>query len=76
MSIVSTTVPTPGCVGRPSTIRTQGLQWDVTNWATEFGGQISTSNYVKEDWATVETTKDVLFTIDLDFSSVCDGESN
>jgi thiamine pyrophosphokinase len=52
----------------PSRITTEGLEWDVTDWATEFGGQMSTSNYVKEDWVTVETTKDVLFTIDLDFS--------
>lgn len=52
----------------PSMITTNGLEWDVTDWPTEFGGQMSTSNHVKEDWVTVETTKDVLFTIDLDFS--------
>lgn len=52
----------------PSVITTEGLEWDVTDWPTEFGGQMSTSNHVKEDWATVETTKDVLFTIDLDFT--------
>jgi thiamine pyrophosphokinase len=51
-----------------SVITTEGLEWDVTDWPTEFGGQISTSNHVREDWVTVETTKDVLFTIDLDFS--------
>ena len=51
-----------------SRITTKGLEWDVTDWPTEFGGQMSTSNYVKEDWVVVETTKDVLFTIDLDFS--------
>lgn len=49
----------------PSVITTKGLEWDVENWATEFGGQISTSNHVKDDWVTIETTKDVLFTIDL-----------
>jgi thiamine pyrophosphokinase len=53
----------------PSVITTSGLEWDVTDWRTEFGGQISTSNHVREDWATVETTKDVLFTIDLEFPS-------
>ncbi|KAG0646130.1 thiamine pyrophosphokinase 1 [Hyphodiscus hymeniophilus] len=53
----------------PSRITTKGLQWDVTEWLTAFGGQMSTSNYVKEDWVTVETTKDVLFTIDLNFAS-------
>lgn len=50
----------------PSVISTKGLEWDVTNWETEFGGQMSTSNHVKEEWVTIETTKDVLFTIDLE----------
>jgi thiamine pyrophosphokinase len=53
----------------PSMITTAGLEWDVTDWPTQFGGQMSTSNHVKEDWVTIETTKDVLFTIDLDFLS-------
>lgn len=50
----------------PSIITTEGLEWDVTDWETEFGGQMSTSNHVKEEWVTIETTKDVLFTIDLE----------
>jgi thiamine pyrophosphokinase len=50
----------------PSVITTEGLEWDVENWQTEFGGQMSTSNHVKKDWVMIETTKDVLFTIDLD----------
>jgi len=50
----------------PSVITTEGLEWDVKDWPTEFGGQMSTSNHVREDWVTIETTKDVLFTIDLD----------
>jgi thiamine pyrophosphokinase len=50
----------------PSVITTKGLEWDVKDWATEFGGQMSTSNHVKEEWVTIETTKDVLFTIDLE----------
>jgi thiamine pyrophosphokinase len=50
----------------PSVISTEGLEWDVENWETEFGGQMSTSNHVKKNWITVETTKDVLFTIDLE----------
>jgi hypothetical protein len=49
----------------PSVITTEGLEWDVTDWPTEFGGQMSTSNHVNEDWVTIETTKDVLFIIDL-----------
>ncbi|PQE20514.1 Thiamine pyrophosphokinase eukaryotic protein [Rutstroemia sp. NJR-2017a BBW] len=52
-------------IKEPSVITTNGLEWDVTDWATEFGGQISTSNHVKDDWAFIETTKDVIFTIDL-----------
>jgi thiamine pyrophosphokinase len=50
----------------PSVISTGGLEWDVENWETEFGGQMSTSNHVKKDWITIQTTKDVLFTIDLE----------
>jgi len=52
----------------PSMITTEGLEWDVKDWLTEFGGQMSTSNHVREDWVKVETTKDVLFTINLNFS--------
>ena len=50
----------------PSVISTNGLEWDIKDWETGFGGQMSTSNHVKEEWVTVETTKDVLFTIDLE----------
>jgi len=49
----------------PSIISTNGLEWDVQNWYTEFGGQMSTSNHVKDDFVDITTTKDVLFTIDL-----------
>lgn len=51
----------------PSIITTKGLEWDVTNWLTEFGGQMSTSNHVREDIVEIQTTGDVLFTIDLNF---------
>jgi thiamine pyrophosphokinase len=53
----------------PSVITTKGLEWDVKDWPTEFGGQISTSNHTKEEWVMIETTKDVLFTIDLDLTT-------
>jgi len=49
-----------------SVLTTDGLEWDVADWPTESGGQVSTSNHVREDWVTIETSKDVLFTIDLD----------
>lgn len=51
-------------IGKPSIITTRGLQWDVTNWPTEIGGQISTSNHIKEDFVEVETTERVLFTME------------
>ncbi len=49
----------------PSHITTSGFEWDVEDWFTAFGGQMSTSNHVKDDVVEVTTTKDVLFTIDL-----------
>ena len=51
-------------------ITTEGLEWDVSDWVTELGGQVSTSNHVREEWVTVETQGDVLFTIDLDFPAL------
>ena len=30
-------------------ITTSGLEWDVFNWPTEFGGQVSTSNHIRSD---------------------------
>lgn len=52
-------------IGRPAVISTKGLEWDVHDWKTEFGGQISTSNHVKSDVVEVETTERVVFTIEL-----------
>ncbi|KAH8809157.1 thiamine pyrophosphokinase [Xylogone sp. PMI_703] len=49
----------------PSVITTKGLKWDVTDWPTAFGDRVSTSNHVDAEYVTIETTKDVLFTIDL-----------
>ncbi|KAL2038004.1 hypothetical protein N7G274_009224 [Stereocaulon virgatum] len=53
-------------IGKPSVISTRGLEWDVTNWPTEFGTHISTSNHVKADVVEVETTERVLFTLEFD----------
>jgi len=34
----------------PTTITTRGLEWDVTNWATQFGsGLMSTSNHIRAE---------------------------
>ncbi|OTB10705.1 hypothetical protein K445DRAFT_322724 [Daldinia sp. EC12] len=50
-----------------SVITTKGLEWDVEDWLTEFGGRMSTSNHLLPETTVVEveTTKDVLFTIAL-----------
>lgn len=54
-------------VKEPSVITLRGFEWDVTDWETEFGGQMSTSNHVlpESEVVEVETTRDVLFTIAL-----------
>lgn len=54
-------------------ITTQGLEWDVTDWETMIGGNLSTSNHILPDTqvVTIETDKDVLFTVAL---SQVDGE--
>ncbi|KAH7171292.1 thiamine pyrophosphokinase [Dactylonectria macrodidyma] len=51
----------------PSVISTTGLEWDVTDWKTEIGGRLSTSNHVLPDTQVIQikTDKDVLFTIAL-----------
>ncbi|KAK1143916.1 thiamine pyrophosphokinase [Aspergillus melleus] len=49
----------------PARITTSGLQWDVTDWATEIGGQLSTSNHIRADVVEVESRVPVLFTVEL-----------
>lgn len=51
----------------PSIITTSGLEWDITDWPTEFGGQMSTSNHVLPETQVVEvlTNRSVVFTIAL-----------
>ncbi|KAL4865631.1 thiamine pyrophosphokinase [Aspergillus spectabilis] len=46
-------------------ITTSGLEWDVENWRTEIGGQISTSNHIRAEMVHVETGGAVLFTVEL-----------
>jgi thiamine pyrophosphokinase len=48
----------------PATISTTGLEWDVTNWATQMGTIVSTSNHVKQSDISVETSEWVLFTVE------------
>ncbi|CCF45711.1 thiamine pyrophosphokinase [Colletotrichum higginsianum] len=54
-------------IGGTSYITTKGLEWDVEDWETKFGGHISTSNHVLPETTVVEiaTTNTVLFTIAL-----------
>ncbi|KAI3319455.1 thiamine pyrophosphokinase [Xylariaceae sp. AK1471] len=54
-------------VGGSAVISTKGLEWDVQDWPTAFGGQMSTSNHVlpETEVVDVQTDKDVLFTIAL-----------
>lgn len=49
----------------PARITTSGLEWDVTDWATEIGGQLSTSNHIRADVVEVESRVPVLFTLEL-----------
>lgn len=53
-------------IGRPSIVRTTGLEWDLTGEVTEFGGLMSTSNHIKRDWLEIDTSERVLLTIELD----------
>ncbi|KAI1332312.1 thiamine pyrophosphokinase [Xylariaceae sp. FL0255] len=58
-------------VGGPAAISTKGLEWDVQDWPTAFGGQMSTSNHVLPETEVVEihSDNDVLFTIALESTS-------
>ncbi|KAI8953060.1 thiamine pyrophosphokinase [Xylaria longipes] len=54
-------------VGEPASISLKGFEWDVQDWPTAFGTQMSTSNHVlpESEVVEVEADKDVLFTIAL-----------
>ena len=52
-------------IGRPSIITTHGLEWDVTDWSTEFGTQMSTSNHIRAETVEVDTSERVLFTLEI-----------
>jgi thiamine pyrophosphokinase len=45
-------------------ITTRGLEWDVEDWTTEMGGQISTSNHIVADHIEITTDVHVLFTVE------------
>lgn len=49
----------------PASITTKGFEWDVQDWPTEIGGQISTSNHIRDEIVEVEGNVAVLFTVEL-----------
>ncbi|KNG85408.1 thiamine pyrophosphokinase [Aspergillus nomiae NRRL 13137] len=49
----------------PARITTSGFQWDVVDWRTAIGGQLSTSNHIRSEVVTVESLVPVLFTVEL-----------
>ncbi|KAJ6004759.1 thiamine pyrophosphokinase eukaryotic [Penicillium herquei] len=49
----------------PASITTQGFEWDVQDWHTEIGGQLSTSNHIRAEKVEIETSVPVLFTVEL-----------
>ena len=49
----------------PASITTHGFEWDVEDWHTEIGGQVSTSNHIRADKVEVSTSAPVLFTVEL-----------
>ncbi|KAF2744399.1 thiamine pyrophosphokinase [Sporormia fimetaria CBS 119925] len=51
-------------------ITTSGLGWDVQDWDTQMGTQVSTSNHVVSDDVVIETNAPVLFTIELDLAEL------
>jgi len=73
----TTTIQTPlagGLINRnvgilplygPANICTEGLEWDVKNWPTKMGDQVSTSNHIMADRITISTDNDVLFTVEI-----------
>jgi thiamine pyrophosphokinase len=48
----------------PAKISTHGLEWDVIDWATEMGKNVSTSNHVVESEIQIQTDAWVLFTVE------------
>jgi len=48
----------------PAKMTTVGLAWDVAEWETHMGGQVSTSNHVQADEVCVDTNAPVLFTVE------------
>lgn len=59
---------------RVSSLTTRGLAWDVTGWASGFGGQMSTSNLVKGGLVEVDTSHPIVWTVSVRADAVCSRE--
>lgn len=49
----------------PARITISGFEWDVEDWKTEIGGQLSTSNHIRAETVQVQTGAPILFTLEL-----------
>jgi thiamine pyrophosphokinase len=48
----------------PSRIRTEGLEYDVFDWPTEMGGNVSSNNHTTSDQVNIHTATWMLFTVE------------
>ncbi|WPG98106.1 Hypothetical protein R9X50_00089200 [Acrodontium crateriforme] len=48
----------------PGKISTKGLEWDVEDWPTQIGGQVSTSNHIVAPQISITTDLEMLFTVE------------
>ncbi|KAF2193222.1 thiamine pyrophosphokinase-like protein 1 [Zopfia rhizophila CBS 207.26] len=48
----------------PAIITTSGLEWDVKDWETQMGHQVSTSNHIAAEEIHVQTSAPILFTVE------------
>lgn len=48
----------------PGKITTKGLEWDVEDWLTQIGGQVSTSNHIMAPQISITTDIEMLFTVE------------
>lgn len=56
-------------------LTTKGLEWDVQNWASEFGGQVSTSNHIRAETIVIQYQGPApLFTLELEKHLTASGE--
>ena len=52
-------------LGGSAKITTEGLEWDVRDWETRFGGRVSTSNHIRARKVVVWTDERVLFMVEV-----------